>query len=596
MSEKSIIIIGAGISGLSAGCYGQMNGYRTQIFEMHNKTGGVCTSWKRKGYTIQTAGWLTGARPENNDFHAFWRELGAVQSQTFVDYEEYVRIEGPEGQVLTLYTDIDRLEKHLHDLAPEDKETIDGFIETLRGFTSFEMDQDKPPELHSLFDKAKMMLGMIPAMLGPQGKWMKMTLADLPNEFKNPFLREALGKSLLHAIFFDDRQGAMTLLNFLAGLHLKTSSYPVGGLQRVVDAIEQRYRDLGGEIHFKSRVAKILVENDKAVGVRLEDGTEFRADVVISAADGRATIFDMLEGKYVDDKIRERYDNPKLFPPIFFISLGVDRTFEKGAPSVAGDVFLFDEPVTIAGKERDRMAVHKYDFDPTVAPEGKILLRLWLPTDFDYWKDLRAQDRERYKAEKQQVADQMIAQLDRRYPGLADQVEMCDVATPATFERFTGNWQSSYMGWLFTPESMMTQIDKTLPGLDNFYMVGQWVGGSSIPFAATSGRHVTQIICHEDDKPFETTVPQLKKPQDQIQVKTEERMPNAQRWEEADQWVEIDLKLCNGAGQCVDVCPADVYQVVDGKVKADNIVECIECGACQDVCPNNAILRHWAWM
>jgi len=115
----------------------------------------------------------------------------------------------------------------------------------------------------------------------------------------------------------------MMLLNFLAGLHLKTSSYPVGGLQRVVDAIEQRYRDLGGEIHFKSRVAKILVENNKAVGVRLEDGTEHRADVVISAADGRTTIFDMLEGKYINDKIRGRYDNPALFPPIFFVSLGV---------------------------------------------------------------------------------------------------------------------------------------------------------------------------------------------------------------------------------------------------------------------------------
>jgi phytoene dehydrogenase-like protein len=81
MRQKSTIIIGAGISGMSAGCYGQMNGYRTQIFEMHSKTGGVCTSWRRKGYTIGTAGWLTGSGLENNDFHGFWRELGALQGQ-----------------------------------------------------------------------------------------------------------------------------------------------------------------------------------------------------------------------------------------------------------------------------------------------------------------------------------------------------------------------------------------------------------------------------------------------------------------------------------------------------------------------------------
>jgi len=509
---KSIVIIGAGISGLSAGCYGQMNGYSTQIFEMHNKTGGVCTSWKRKGYTIGTAGWLTGSRPENNDYHDFWQELGAVQGQSFVDYEEYVRIEGPAGQVLTLYTDIDRLERHLHDLAPEDKETIDGFIKTLRGFTRFKMDQGKPPELYTIFEKAKMMLTMLPAMLGPQGKWFRMTLQDLADRFKNPFLHEALSKGALHVLFFDHSQAAMLLLSFLAQLHLKTAAYPVGGLQRVVDAIEQRYRDLGGEIHFKSRVARILTEADpsgrgKAVGVRLEDGTEHRADVVISAADGRTTIFDMLEGKYINDKIRGYYDNPSLFPPLCFISLGVARSFEKSPPSVGGTVFLLDEPVTIAGEEWDRLAVHVYDFDPSVAPEGKTLLRVWLPTDFYYWKDLREQDRDRYNAEKKRVADQVIARLDRRYPGLALQVEMCDVATPATFERYTGNWRGSYMGWLFTPEMTMAQIDKTLPGLDGFYMIGQWAGGSSLPMAATSGRHVTQIICHRDNKPFVTTTP-----------------------------------------------------------------------------------------
>jgi phytoene dehydrogenase-like protein len=48
--EESIIIVGAGMAGLSTGCYAQMNGYKTTIFEMHNIPGGLCTAWKRKGY------------------------------------------------------------------------------------------------------------------------------------------------------------------------------------------------------------------------------------------------------------------------------------------------------------------------------------------------------------------------------------------------------------------------------------------------------------------------------------------------------------------------------------------------------------------
>ena len=62
MTERSVIIIGAGIAGLSAGCYLQMNGYRTQIFELHDKPGGLCASWKRMGYTIDGCiHWLLAA-------------------------------------------------------------------------------------------------------------------------------------------------------------------------------------------------------------------------------------------------------------------------------------------------------------------------------------------------------------------------------------------------------------------------------------------------------------------------------------------------------------------------------------------------------
>ena len=108
MERKSIIIIGAGIAGLSTGCYGQMNGYDTEIFEMHDKGGGLCTTWQRNGYKIDgSLYFLAGSAPSS--FYRIWQELGSVQGRQFHYYDEFVRIEDKNGKVFILYTDIDKL-------------------------------------------------------------------------------------------------------------------------------------------------------------------------------------------------------------------------------------------------------------------------------------------------------------------------------------------------------------------------------------------------------------------------------------------------------------------------------------------------------
>ena len=99
----------------------------------------------------------------------------------------------------------------------------------------------------------------------------------------------------------------------------------------------------------------------------------------------------------------------------------------------------------------------------------------------------------------------MVGVLDRRFPGLAGLVEMVDVATPMTFERYTGNWKASFEGWLPTPANLTTEMRKTLPGLEGFYMAGQWVApGGGLPSGLMTGRQVVQLICHKDKRRFRT--------------------------------------------------------------------------------------------
>jgi len=500
--DKSIIIIGGGLTGLAAGCYGRMNGYRTSIFEMHDKAGGVCTGWKRKGYTIDGAmNWLLGTKP-GTSYHKFWEELGAAQQWQIFNHDQFVQVEYESGQVFPMYCDIDRLEQQMIELAPEDEAIIREYTKVMRDCTRFDMPVEKPQELYGIIDGIKM-LRMLPFLRFVR-KWVKITATDYYQRFKNPLLKKILNINSEFE-FLDMPMLAMFMV--IAWQHKKEAGYVIGGALALVSYILQRYIDLGGEIQFNSRVEKILVENDKAVGVRLTDGTEHRADIVISAADGRTTIFDMLDGKYIDDKIRGYYDNMQLYPPLVYVGLGVARKFDDVPPSLNGITFPLEKPVTIAGHEYKGLDVLIYNFDPTLAPDGKTVVKVQFNTDYDYWEKLY-QEPERYKSEKERIADTVVALLDKRFPGLADQVEMVDVATPMTWVRYTGNWRGSYEGWMMTTKTFMIQMSKTLPGLGNFYMSGQWVNpGGGMPTAVMSGSHTIQIICKKDKRPFVTTTP-----------------------------------------------------------------------------------------
>ena len=116
--EESIVIVGAGIAGLSTGCYARMNGYKTAIFEMHSIPGGLCTAWKRKGYTFDISmHMLTGSK--SGPLYQMWQELGVVQNQSFLYHNELMRIENG-SKSLTITTDTRRLEEQMLALSPAD--------------------------------------------------------------------------------------------------------------------------------------------------------------------------------------------------------------------------------------------------------------------------------------------------------------------------------------------------------------------------------------------------------------------------------------------------------------------------------------------
>ena len=85
--KKKIVVIGGGVAGLSSGIYSQLNGFETEIYEMHTIPGGQCTAWERKGYRFDYClHWLVGT--SSGVFHDMWKETNVINEQTtIIDHE-----------------------------------------------------------------------------------------------------------------------------------------------------------------------------------------------------------------------------------------------------------------------------------------------------------------------------------------------------------------------------------------------------------------------------------------------------------------------------------------------------------------------------
>lgn len=134
--NKKILIIGGGVAGLSAGNYGRLNGFETEIIEMHSLTIGQCTAWERKGYRFDYClHWLVGTR--KGPFNDIWRETGVLNDEVrIIDHGVHTRLTDNEGRDFIVYTDLARWEEYLCKFAPEDAGIIKKMCKDIRNHPS----------------------------------------------------------------------------------------------------------------------------------------------------------------------------------------------------------------------------------------------------------------------------------------------------------------------------------------------------------------------------------------------------------------------------------------------------------------------------
>jgi phytoene dehydrogenase-like protein len=499
---KEIIIIGAGMAGLSTGCYAQMNGYKTRILEMHDKPGGLCTSWKRKGYLIDdSCHCLVGSGPTST-YYQIWQELGAIQGRRIVDYEYFASMTGLDGREFRLYTDIDRLERHMKELSPADTTPTEQFCRFVRRFADFDIPLGKPAELMGFMDNMKMMIGFLPFMK-LFGEVLSLTLESFATRFKDPLLSDGIRYAN-----YGSPGSLISIVMPLAEMRRKAGGYPIGGSLALARAIETRYTRLGGMVRYGARVTRVLERNGRATGVQLENGTEMEADYVISACDMKRTLMDLLDGSRIDPVHKELLDSGTLTGPVTQVAIGANLDL-SGSPAGQLEVFKLAKPISIGGRKVDWFNVKNYAFDPAMAPRGKSLLLSMFLCEWSHWEKFKG-DPKAYEVEKERTAEACIEALETHYPGIRNKVEMVDVASPLTYERYTGNWKGTHMTWQYNADFNRRHrfIPKTVPGLEGFYLASMWTNApGGLPFAADAGRGIVQLLCALDKKGFVTSTP-----------------------------------------------------------------------------------------
>lgn len=471
--KKNIIIIGAGISGLSAGCYGQMNGYKTEIFEMQSTPGGLCTSWNRNGYLMDGCiDWLIGSNPDNfiNDL---WNELSAFDNKELIYHDYAMQVEDGSGKRLVLYSDVDKLENHLIELSPADSSLIMEFTDAIRKCAFFSK------TTNTVFNN----------------KFNDMTMHDFLQQLKDPFLREALSVCLLPLDSKDYCVGG--LIFRLSFYNRKDACWPTGGSLAFSKGIEKKYISLSGKINYKAKVDEIIVKDNKAIGIRLSDGSEHYAEYIISTADGYMTIFELLQRKYVNSEIKLLYDNKKILPTSMQVSLGIDYDLSDQPHSMA---IKLDNPLIAGNTANTYLFFKHFCYDHIISNSGKSVITSIIRTDYEYWKTLY-KNTEMYMLEKEKICMEFIKVIEGRFPQIKGQIQVVDVATPVTYNRYTDVWQGSYMGWWGISGNTIPSV---LPGLKNFYMAGQWSQPSGgITTAMMSGRGCITKMCMDDGKEFQ---------------------------------------------------------------------------------------------
>lgn len=499
MNQCDVVIIGAGLGGLTAGAKLAREGKKVKIIEQHTIPGGCATTFRRKGRTIEVGlHEMDGLHKEDNKYHIF-NDLGVFDNITFLDLPEFYKYRKGDFRCVVPDSEKEAI-KTLVERFPEEEKGIRTFFKEVIGLRK-ELSKLPQPRLSSVF-KLPFAFLLYPKFI----KYQKTTVS----EFLNGIIKDEELKLLLVAniCYYHDNPEDMSFLYFTAGqgsYFMGGGHYIKGGSQQLSNYLAKCITDNGGEIIYRSMVNRVHEKDGIVTGVtatNLKTKEEFEVNATFVIANNALPNLKTMLPEPAAAQLQEKIEGKKAACSILSLYIGFTES-----PANIGckhySTFIAPDSVTSLSEmgvsqhapfsERGFVFVDYSQIDSGLgSADGKEVGVLCL---VDYLKDWENLTPEEYKAKKASVTETLLARLENEYPGINSIIDYTELGTPKTIQRYIKTPEGTAYGFAQTPGQAMANRIGQKGILRGLYYASAWtIPGGGFTAAIVSGYGAANMI------------------------------------------------------------------------------------------------------
>ena len=477
--EYDAIIIGAGLGGLSCAAFLAVNGFRPLVFEAHGKPGGYATSFERSSFKCEVS--LHATLPEDPQMKALLEQLNVQDKITFVPHEYAWSSVFPDFNLDLPVGDFDTIKNILVERfssepgLPAYMTTWQNLFNDMERFIINGMPED-PNQLPLLYPTLAFMVGN------------NMTLADVQNFYQigDPALRAILGQSWTYYGLPPSQIPAFYYLYATGLYHTYGGYYIEGTSQSLSNALSDVITDAGGEVILKTEVTEIIIEDNRAVGVKAR-GKEYYGNTVVSNASVPQTLDELLPPSIeLPPEYQYRISSAHTSISSFNVWLGLNQDITNEIPQSTLSFhpgYDFDDAyigAKLCDPERAGFAMVVPDkLIDGFSPKDRSLIVLTAFSGYEPWEqfeqDYFAGKKKRYYEEKDRITESLIGLAEEHLvPGLSDMIIMREASTPLTNIRYTSNSFGAIYGYSQTLDnSGLVRLPNRTP-IEGLYLSSAW--------------------------------------------------------------------------------------------------------------------------